>query len=117
LPFADTDWGQMLLAKGDYDAAIAKFEAAHKKGPHFADPLEMWGEALMQENRSDLALARFEEANTYAPSWGRLYLTWGEALFYVGKKDEARKHFATAANLDLTLADRRALARWTAIRG
>jgi hypothetical protein len=31
----------MLLTKGDYDGAIAKFASANQKGAHFADPLEM----------------------------------------------------------------------------
>jgi tetratricopeptide (TPR) repeat protein len=110
-PFAETDWGEMLLHKGDIDGAIAKFEQAHAKGPHFADPLEMWGEALMAKNRSDLALAKFEEANKYAPNWGRLHLKWGEALMYAGSKDEAQKQFATASRLDLSAADSAALAR------
>jgi len=109
IPFADTDWGAMLLDKGDVDGAIAKLTLANRKGPHFADPLEMWGEALMQENRSDLALAKFEEANTYAPNWGRLHLEWGKALMYAGRKDEAKAQFATAASLDLSAADKRAL--------
>jgi len=111
IPFADTDWGEMLLRKGDYDGAIAKFEAADQKGPHFADPLEMWGEALMQENRSDLALAKFEEADKYAPNWGRLHLKWGEALLWSGKPDDAKKQFTIAAGLELSSADRAALDR------
>jgi hypothetical protein len=41
-PFADTDWGAMLLRKGDFGAAIDKFMIANRKGPHFADPLELW---------------------------------------------------------------------------
>ena len=49
IPFAYTEWGAMLMAKGDLDGAIAKFEIAHAKGPHFADPLEMWGEALIAQ--------------------------------------------------------------------
>jgi tetratricopeptide (TPR) repeat protein len=111
LPFAYADWGAMLLRKGDYDAAIAKFRAANLKGPQFADPLEMWGEALMLKNRSDLALAKFEEANKHAPNWGRLHLKWGEALFYAGRQDEARKQFGQAANLDLSASDQSELAR------
>ena len=111
IPFADTDWGAMLLAKGDLAGAIAKLESANQKGPHFADPLEMWGEALVRENRSDLALAKFEEADKYAPNWGRLHLKWGEALLWSGKADEAKKQFAIAASLDLTSADRSELAR------
>jgi tetratricopeptide (TPR) repeat protein len=116
IPFADADWGVMLLRKGDYDGAIAKFREANRKGPHFADPLEMWGEALMQENRSDLALAKFEEANKYAPNWGRLHLEWGKALFYVGRKQDARREFQTAAGFDLSTADGAALARMGAIQ-
>ena len=111
LPFADTDWGRMLLAKGDVDGAIAKFAGAHEKSPHFADPLEMWGEALIATNRSDLALAKFEEAARYAPNWGRLHLKWGEALWWLGRKDDAKKQFALAAGLFLTPAEQAALAR------
>jgi tetratricopeptide (TPR) repeat protein len=117
IPYADTDWGAMLLAKGDTDAAIAKFKSADEKGPHFADPLEMWGEALMAKNRSDLALAKFEEADKYAPNWGRLHLEWGEALFYAGKKEEAQKQFAIATGLDLSSADRGALQKWESRHG
>jgi tetratricopeptide (TPR) repeat protein len=111
VPFGDTDWGAMLLVKGDLDGAIAKFASANKKGPHFADPLEMWGEALIAKNRSDLALARFEEASKYDPNWGRLHLKWGEALFYAGKREDARKQFADASGLDLTVSEKSELAK------
>jgi tetratricopeptide (TPR) repeat protein len=110
IPFADSDWGQALLERGDPDGAIAKFTIANQKGPHFADPLEMWGEALMKKNRSDLALAKFTEAEKYAPNWGRLHLKWGEALGFAGKKDEAQKQVSLAAGLDLSAADKAELA-------
>jgi tetratricopeptide (TPR) repeat protein len=111
IPFADSDWGAMLLAKGDLDGAIAKFSSANKKGPHFADPLEMWGEALIAKNRSDLALAKFADAGKYAPNWGRLHLKWGEALLWSGSRDDAVKQFDIAAELDLTAPERAELAR------
>jgi len=117
LPCAYTDWGAMLLRKGDTDGAIAKLMVANLKGPHFADPLEMWGEALMLKNRSDLALAKFEEANTYAPNWGRLHLKWGEALTYSGKKDEAKAQFAIASTLDLSASDKYDLTAWVMHHG
>jgi len=117
IPFADTDWGQMLLAKGDYDGAIAHFTVANRKGPHFADPLEMWGEALIRESRSDLALAKFEEANKYAPNWGRLHLKWGEALLWSGDKAGAEKQFAIAAARVLPAADESELAKVGAMHG
>ena len=100
LPSAYLEWGKMLMAKGDLDGAIAKFESANQKGPHFADPLEMWGEALIAKNRSDLALAKFEEASKYAPHWSRLHQKWGEALTYIGHRDEAAKQFALARSLN-----------------
>jgi tetratricopeptide (TPR) repeat protein len=116
VPFADTDWGAMLMAKGDFDDAIAKFPAANQKGPHFADPLEMWGEALIAKNRSDLALAKFAEADKYAPNWGRLHLKWGEALLWSGDKTGAQKQFAIATHLDLSAADKAELSRVSAAR-
>jgi tetratricopeptide (TPR) repeat protein len=112
IPFAYADWGAMLMARGDPDGAIAKFEIAHAKGPHFADPLEMWGEALIAQNRSDLALAKFEEAAKYAPNWGRLHLKWGEALLWSGDKTDARKQFAVASHLDLAPAEQSQLAKF-----
>jgi tetratricopeptide (TPR) repeat protein len=111
IPFAYAEWGEVLLARGDPDGAIAKFTIANQKGPKFADPLEMWGEALMAKNRSDLALAKFTEADKYAPNWGRLHLKWGEALWYAGKKDEAQKQFTVAAGLDLSSDDKAKLAK------
>jgi len=111
IPFAYADWGAMLLAKGDFDGAIAKFTLANQKGPHFADPIEMWGEALIVKNRSDLALAKFEEAAKYAPNWGGLHLKWGEALLWSGDKAGANKQFAIASRLDLTQSERASLGR------
>jgi len=106
IPFAYTDWGQALLARGKPDAAIAQFKIANQKGPLFADALEGWGEALMAKNQSHLALAKFAQADKYAPNWGRLHLKWGEALIYVGKRDEAKAQFARAATLDLTPSEK-----------
>jgi len=111
IPFANTDWGVMLLEKGDAAGAAEKFKAAHAQGPHFADPLEGWGEALMMQNRSDLALAKFREAASYTPNWGRLHLKWGEALLYTGRKDEAKQQFTIARGLDLTSDENAALTK------
>jgi tetratricopeptide (TPR) repeat protein len=111
VPLTDLWWGQALLARGQPDAATEKFKLANKKGPHFADPIEMLGEALMAKNQSHLALAKFAEADKYAPNWGRLHLKWGEALAYAGKKDEAKAQFARAAQLDLTPSEKAELAR------
>jgi tetratricopeptide (TPR) repeat protein len=110
LPFAENDWGQVSLARGQPDAAIAQFAIANKKSPHFADTLEGWGEALMAKNQSHLALEKFAVAEKFAPNWGRLHLKWGEALIYAGKPEGAKAHFARAAALDLTPSEKSELA-------
>ena len=110
IPYAESEWGQVLLARGQPDAAIEKFKLSNAKGPHFADPLEGWGEALMAKNQSHLALAKFAEAEKYAPNWGRLHLKWGEALVYAGKPAEATAQFVRATGLDLTPSEKAELA-------
>ncbi len=109
LPSAYLEWGQMLAAKGDAAGAIAKFQLAAQKGPHFADPLEAWGEALLAQKQYAQAEAKFSAAEKYAPRWGRLHLEWGEALAASGHADDAQKQYALARTLDLSAADKREL--------
>jgi tetratricopeptide (TPR) repeat protein len=70
--FAFAEWGEMRLAKGDLDGALAKFEAAHQRSPHFADPLKDWGDALARQGQAQAALAKYKEALKYAPNWKEL---------------------------------------------
>lgn len=116
-PLPLSDWGHMLLEKGDFDGAIAKFEAAYALSPRFADPIEMWGEALAKKGRADLALKKFDEANRYAPHWGRLHLKWGEALFWSGDKAGAAKQFAIAKTLWLTAPEKAELEKMKPLSG
>jgi tetratricopeptide (TPR) repeat protein len=109
LPFADTDWGEALIAKGAPDAAIARFEEAHRRSPRFADPIELWGEALMRKGDYQAASGRFAEADKNAPRWGRNHLMWGEALMLSGRYAAARRQYETANGLDLSKPDRAAL--------
>lgn len=111
IPFAETDWGEALLAKGDIDRAIARFIIAHRESPHFADPLELWGEALMRQGDAAGAAEKFAEASRYAPRWGRDHLRWGEALAKLGRIDEARAQWRAAAAMGLSAPDRAALGR------
>ena len=103
----------MLLAKGDLDAALAHLAVAHRKGPHFADALELTGETLLRKGEAAAAVAAFTEADRYAPKWGRNHLRWGEALARLGKAAPARAQWETAAQLGLSAADR---ARLTALQ-
>jgi tetratricopeptide (TPR) repeat protein len=106
LPFAELEWGEMLLARGDAAGAIEKFKLAAQKGPHFADPLEAWGEALATQGDCDAAVRKFEAANAFAPRWGRLHLKWAEALQKLGRTKDAAGQYALARGLDLSAADK-----------
>ena len=117
-PFAETDWGRMLLVRGQIAAAIAKFTTANKKGPNFADPLEGWGEALLKQGDAKSAALKFKAADKFAPKWGRNHLMWGQALTKQGKSAEARAQLAAAAGMDLTADEKAELARaMTPVRG
>jgi tetratricopeptide (TPR) repeat protein len=111
IPMAETQWGAMLLAKGDVDGAMAKFALALAKGPHYADPREMWGEALMRKGDFAGAAVKFAAADKDAPRWGRNHLRWGQALARQGKTDEAKAQWRAAAGMDLSAADRAELVR------
>jgi tetratricopeptide (TPR) repeat protein len=111
LPQANTDWGQVLLERGQADRAIERFAAAARQSPKFADPIQYWGEALLTKGDAKGAAAKFAAAEKLAPKWGRLHLKWGEALATMGKVQEAQAHFRIAAGLDLTASERAELAR------
>jgi tetratricopeptide (TPR) repeat protein len=72
LPFAYSEWGDMLLAKGNAARAADKFDAAHRASPHFADALKGWGDALALQGQSEAALGKYDEALKYAPNWAAL---------------------------------------------
>jgi Flp pilus assembly protein TadD len=103
--------GRARLERGDNDGAIALFDIAHSKGPHFADALEMWGEALMAKADFSGAVEKFIEADRFAPNWGRNHLRWGLALARLGRQDDAKRQFSAASGLDLSASDRSMLER------
>jgi tetratricopeptide (TPR) repeat protein len=73
LPFAYHRQGLTLLARGDLDAAAAKFEAAHIRGPHWADPLKGEGDVLARKGQWAAAVARYDQALKFAPAWAELH--------------------------------------------
>ncbi|HEY8003473.1 MAG TPA: hypothetical protein VIE16_04555, partial [Phenylobacterium sp.] len=89
-PFAEAEWAQVRLARGDADGAIRLAKSAAVKGPRFADPLETWGQALMAKGDFAGASERFAAADKLAPHWPANHRRWGEALAKLGKADQAR---------------------------
>ena len=84
LPFAETLWGDTLLARGQPDLAVEKYTAAHAKGPKFADPLKGWGDALARKGEWRAALAKYGEALRDAPAWVELRTARDAAARRVG---------------------------------
>ena len=109
VPMPEAGWGEALLERGDLDGAIAKAKLAHRKGPHFADPIETWGDALMAKGDFAGAADKFAEAGKDAPRWGRNHMRWGEALMLSGRYAEARAQYQAASGMDLSKPDRAAL--------
>ena len=109
LPGAYADWGASLLQRGDSQGAIKKLALAHQKGPRYPDVLELWGEALVAKGDVPSALTKFESAAAFSPRWGHLQLEWAKALLRTGQASAAATHRATAATMDLSAADRKAL--------
>jgi len=69
LPAGDYSWGLALARHGDLAGAIAKLDAAHQRGPHWADPLKAWGDVLARQGDWRGARAKYDEALNYAPAW------------------------------------------------
>jgi cyclopropane fatty-acyl-phospholipid synthase-like methyltransferase len=61
-----------LVRHGDLAGSIAKFKDAHRRGPHWADPLKAWGDVLVKQRRAKDALVKYDEAFRYAPNWAAL---------------------------------------------
>lgn len=72
MPAGYYSWGVALAKHGDLDGAAEKLEAAHRKGPHWADPLKAWGDVLVKQGHGKEALAKYDEALQYAPRWAAL---------------------------------------------
>jgi tetratricopeptide (TPR) repeat protein len=72
LPAGYYSWGLALARHGDLAGAIGKFELAHARGPHWADPLKAWGDVLAREGKWRAAMGKYDAALKDAPNWGAL---------------------------------------------
>lgn len=109
VPSGYFSWGKALVKHGEVNGAIAKFELANARGPHWADPLKSWGDALAAKGDFRNAVKQYERAEEFAPNWGGLHLRWGQALDKLGKHALAVKQYRKALELDLTDAERKSL--------
>ena len=73
LPAGYYSWGIALLKHKEWAAALAKLTAAHKRGPHWADPLKAIGDVLAAQGRKKEALSAYDQALKLAPAWDELH--------------------------------------------
>ena len=106
IPGGPRSWGQALIARGDAAHAAAQFREALRRSPRAEEAIEGLGEALALQGDAAGAAKQYAAADKLTPNWGRLHVKWGEALAKLGKSDEARAQMKTAAELDLTQAER-----------
>jgi tetratricopeptide (TPR) repeat protein len=81
-------WGSALLALGDAEGAIAKFQYLLRKETPAPEYLTGWARALAKLGRHEEALDKFAEAQRLDAANARNYLHWGEALVAIGRADE-----------------------------
>jgi tetratricopeptide (TPR) repeat protein len=74
LPAPYYSWGMALARHHDLIGSLAKLQAAHHRGPGWADPLKSMGDVLVQQGNRPAALAKYDEAIRLAPAWNQLRL-------------------------------------------
>jgi tetratricopeptide (TPR) repeat protein len=72
LPAGYYSWGVALLRHNDFAPALDKLKAAHKRGPHWADPLKAMGDAFAVQGRKKEAISAYDQALKLAPAWVEL---------------------------------------------
>ena len=79
LPAGHYSFGLALARHGELNAAQIEYAAAHRRGPHWADPLKAWGDALAAQGLWRNAIAKYAQAAEYAPTLAALRLARNEA--------------------------------------
>ncbi len=95
------DRGQDAHAKGDYQKAIALYEAAIKLKPEFPEAEFQRAMALLFTNHKREAIEGFKRAVELRPDWAMAYAKFGSQLAFPGDSDrEAEPILRKAIELD-----------------
>jgi len=96
--------GLVLTRQGRHDAARARFEAAVKSNPSFAEPRGNLGNALAAEGKFAEAVEHYRAAVKLKPDFTEAQVGLGSALLSQGLVDEAGAHYREALTIDPRLA-------------
>jgi len=102
---AENDFGNVLLAQGRNDEALAHYREAVRINPHYADALANYGHMLFTTGQADAGIAESAEAVRLYPGSARIRCSYATDLFRAGHVDEAAAQFRDALQDDPDDAD------------
>jgi tetratricopeptide (TPR) repeat protein len=91
--------GAVAYDAGDYNAALARYQAAVEKNPDDAESLSNLGQVLIRLNRTPESIAYFERAVAILPGRWAYQFNLGRALGLLGRMDEAVAAYRRAQSL------------------
>lgn len=97
--------GNLLLRRGDVDAAVVHYEAAVATNPRYAEAHDNLGVAYARKGALDDAVRQHRAALDINPRQASAQANWGVALSRQGDVEGAIAHFRAALAIDPTLAD------------
>ena len=92
-----------LLARNDYDAAIAELEMQARMGLVDADARELLGKLLGKQGRPEEARAQFQELVRLRPEYAEAYCFLGNTYIDTNQPDLAADNFLQAIDLNSQL--------------
>jgi len=94
------DQGVTLFDAGQFNEALAEFNAALAVDPNQPGILSRAGDCYVKLNRNEEALETFDKALTMDPGDANLYAQKGVVLSRLGKATESQEMFQRSAELD-----------------
>jgi len=94
------DQGVTLYDAGQYNEALAEFNAALATDPNQPGIMARAGDCYLKLNRNEEALEAYDKALALDPGDASLYAQKGVVLGRLGKTDESQEMFTKSAQLD-----------------
>jgi len=94
--------GELARREENWDEAVARFSAAAKLNPNFAEAYLGWGVSLIGSRQYQQAIAPLRTAERLTPRNPDIHQALGTALVRSGQKEEATKEFAIHRSLSST---------------
>ena len=101
----NNNFGNLLLQRGDVDAAFAHYATAVETNPRYAEAHDNLGVVYARKGALDDAVRQHRAALDINPRQASAHANWGIALSRQGDVEGAIAHFRAALAIDPALAD------------